>query len=67
MSARETVGQISPATLVFATSAPWRIRRPPPGAKDVPTAEVHVLDGGHFALDTQAEEIATLVSDFMQA
>ena len=28
-------------------------------------AEVHVLDAGHFALDTTAEEIAELVRNFM--
>jgi pimeloyl-ACP methyl ester carboxylesterase len=33
--------------------------------KDVPTAEVHVLDAGHFALDTKADEIAELVREFM--
>jgi pimeloyl-ACP methyl ester carboxylesterase len=33
--------------------------------KDVPEAEVHVLDAGHFALDTKADEIAALVRDFM--
>ena len=33
--------------------------------KDVPSAEVHVVDGGHFALDTAADEIAALVRDFM--
>ena len=33
--------------------------------KDVPTAEVHVLDAGHFALDTKADEIAALVRQFM--
>lgn len=32
---------------------------------DVPDAEVHVLDAGHFALDTKADEIATLVRGFM--
>jgi pimeloyl-ACP methyl ester carboxylesterase len=35
--------------------------------KDVPNAEVHVLDAGHFALDTKADEVAALVSGFMQA
>jgi pimeloyl-ACP methyl ester carboxylesterase len=35
--------------------------------KDVPDAEVHVLDAGHFALDTKPDEIATLVRDYMQA
>jgi hypothetical protein len=29
--------------------------------KDVPNAEVHVLEAGHFALDTKADEIAALV------
>ncbi len=33
--------------------------------QDVPNAEVHVLDAGHFALDTKADEIAALVGDFM--
>src|ERR1700721_1490862 len=35
--------------------------------KDVPSAEVHVLDAGHFALDTKADEIAALVSEFLKA
>ena len=34
--------------------------------KDVPTAEVHVLDAGHFALDTKADQIAALVRAFMK-
>jgi pimeloyl-ACP methyl ester carboxylesterase len=34
--------------------------------KDVPKAEVYVLDAGHFALDTKADEIAALVRDFMK-
>lgn len=34
--------------------------------KDVPNAEVHVLDAGHFALDTKADEIAGLVRGFME-
>ncbi len=33
--------------------------------KDVPSAEVHVLDAGHFALDTKADEIAELVKNFL--
>jgi pimeloyl-ACP methyl ester carboxylesterase len=35
--------------------------------KDVPDAQIHVLDAGHFALDTKADEIAALVKDFMPA
>jgi pimeloyl-ACP methyl ester carboxylesterase len=34
--------------------------------KDVPKAEVRVLDAGHFALDTKADEIAALVRTFMK-
>jgi pimeloyl-ACP methyl ester carboxylesterase len=33
--------------------------------QDVPDAEVHLLDGGHFALDTAAEEIASLMRSFL--
>jgi pimeloyl-ACP methyl ester carboxylesterase len=35
--------------------------------QDVPNAEVHIVDGGHFALDTAADEIATLVNDFVSS
>lgn len=45
--------------LSFDIGEPERYR------KDVPAAEVHVLDAGHFALDTKAEEIADLVRQFM--
>jgi len=34
--------------------------------RDVPKAEVHVLDAGHFALDTAADQIAQLVKNFME-
>jgi pimeloyl-ACP methyl ester carboxylesterase len=41
----------------------------PAGAKaytrDLPEAEVNLLDAGHFALETHAEEIAALVRDFL--
>lgn len=41
----------------------------PPGAeaykRDLPKAEVHLLDAGHFALETHAGEIAMLVRDFL--
>jgi pimeloyl-ACP methyl ester carboxylesterase len=45
--------------LSFDPSEPEAYRR------DVPGARVHVVDGGHFALDTAADEIARLVRDFM--
>ena len=46
--------------LSFDPGEPERYR------KDVPKAQVHVLDAGHFALDTKADEIAALVSQFMR-
>jgi pimeloyl-ACP methyl ester carboxylesterase len=46
--------------LSFDPGEPERYR------KDVPKAEVFVLDAGHFALDTKADEIAALVSQFMK-
>ena len=33
--------------------------------KDVPGAQVSIVDGGHFALDTAGDEIATLVQGFV--
>ena len=46
--------------LSFDASEPEAYRR------DVPQAEVHVLEAGHFALDTAADEIAVFVRAFMQ-
>jgi pimeloyl-ACP methyl ester carboxylesterase len=43
----------------FDPSEPESYRR------DVPEAEVHIVDGGHFALDTAADEIAALVQGFV--
>jgi pimeloyl-ACP methyl ester carboxylesterase len=43
----------------FDPSEPEAYRR------DVPKAEVHIVDGGHFALDTAADEIAAWVRDFV--
>jgi hypothetical protein len=42
------------------------LREPEAYRCDVPHAEVHVLDAGHFALDTAADEIAQLVRRFME-
>ena len=35
-------------------------------SRDVPEAEVHVLEAGHFALDTAADEIAEFIWGFMK-
>ena len=45
--------------LSFEISEPAAYRR------DVPQAQVHLLEAGHFALDTAADEIATLVRQFL--
>ena len=45
--------------LSFEPAEPEAYRR------DVPNADVHVLDAGHFALDTAADEIAGLVDRFV--
>jgi pimeloyl-ACP methyl ester carboxylesterase len=59
--------QHKPATLVA-----WGANDPSfiaPGAeafrKDLPDAEIHLLDAGHFALDEKTDEIARLILDFM--
>jgi pimeloyl-ACP methyl ester carboxylesterase len=51
-----TWGKYDPS---FDISEPESYRR------DVPHAEVHVLDAGHFALDTAGDEIAALVRHFV--
>ena len=45
----------------FTLSEPEAYRR------DVPSARVHVLHAGHFALDTAADEIAALLRGFIEA
>jgi len=47
--------------LSFNLSEPDAYRR------DVPNAEIHILDGGHFALDTAADEIAALTRKFVDS
>jgi pimeloyl-ACP methyl ester carboxylesterase len=34
--------------------------------RDVPEAEIHILDAGHFALDEKVDEIALLMLAFLQ-
>jgi pimeloyl-ACP methyl ester carboxylesterase len=45
--------------LSFDAGEPERYRQ------DVPRTEVHIVDGGHFALDTAADQIAALVQGFV--
>jgi pimeloyl-ACP methyl ester carboxylesterase len=44
----------------FEVSEPQAYRR------DVPNAEVHLLEAGHFALDSAADQIARLIRGFMK-
>jgi len=44
----------------FDSSEPEAYRR------DVPEARIRILDAGHFAMDTAADEVADLVRDFLQ-
>ena len=41
----------------------------PPGAqafkRDQPDAEIHLLDAGHFALESQGPHIAGIIRDFL--
>jgi pimeloyl-ACP methyl ester carboxylesterase len=44
----------------------FELTEPEAYRRDVPNADVHVLEAGHFGLDTQADQIAGLVRDFMK-
>jgi pimeloyl-ACP methyl ester carboxylesterase len=44
----------------FDPSEPESYRR------DVPSAQVHIVDGPHFAIDTAADEIAQLMKNFLK-
>ena len=45
------------AIFVAAGAAPYQ--------RDIPNAEIHLLDTGHFALETHGFEIATLIREFL--
>jgi pimeloyl-ACP methyl ester carboxylesterase len=47
--------------LSFDPGEPERYRR------DVPNAEVHIVDGGHFALDTAADQICSFMQGFLSS
>jgi len=44
----------------------FELTEPDAYRRDVPAAEVHVLEAGHFGLDTAADEVAELVRGFMK-
>jgi pimeloyl-ACP methyl ester carboxylesterase len=43
------------------------ISEPESYRRDLPNAQIHILDAGHFALDTKADTIARLVDEFLSA
>jgi pimeloyl-ACP methyl ester carboxylesterase len=49
-------GKYDPSFLLAETDAVKR---------DLPDADIHLVDGGHFALDTAADDIAQRVRDFL--
>jgi pimeloyl-ACP methyl ester carboxylesterase len=55
-----------PLLAVWGKSDPFFL---PPGAeafkRDIPSAEVHFYDTGHFALETHTKEIADAIQDFL--
>jgi pimeloyl-ACP methyl ester carboxylesterase len=55
-----------PLLAVWGKNDPFFI---PPGAeayrRDIPDAEIHLLDAGHFALETHSFEIAGYIRDFL--
>ena len=48
------------------TTKSFELSEPEAYRRDVLNAEVHVLDAGHFALDTAADHIADLVRGFVE-
>jgi pimeloyl-ACP methyl ester carboxylesterase len=58
--------QRPPLLAVWGKNDPFFLRAGAEAFKrDVPDAEVHLLDTGHFALESHAPEIAALISDFL--
>jgi pimeloyl-ACP methyl ester carboxylesterase len=45
----------------------FELTEPEAYRRDVPNAQIQVLDAGHFALDTAADQIALLVRNFANA
>jgi surfactin synthase thioesterase subunit len=45
----------------FTVAGAWKYK------DDVPTAQVHIVDGGHFALDEAEPEILRLMQDFLKS
>jgi pimeloyl-ACP methyl ester carboxylesterase len=59
--------QAQPPTLVVwgRYDPSFTVAEPAAYQRDLPGAEVHVLDAGHFALDEKADEVASLMRKFL--
>jgi pimeloyl-ACP methyl ester carboxylesterase len=57
---------VPPLLAVWGKNDPFVV---PAGAKaftrDIPDTEVHLLEAGHFALESQGPEIAAIIRDFL--
>ncbi len=64
---QEWMRAVQPRMLVLwgKYDASFDISEPEAYRRDVPGAEIHILDGGHFALDTEAGRIAALIQGFL--
>lgn len=64
---QEWLHEVQPRLLVLwgKYDLSFNISEPEAYRRDVPNAQVHILEGGHFALDTAADQIAELVSGFV--
>ena len=65
MAGMDAKDPAAPAGALGKYDLSFELTEPEAYRKDVPKAQVHVLDAGHFALDTAADEIAELVRRFM--
>ncbi|HTF03776.1 MAG TPA: alpha/beta hydrolase [Bacteroidia bacterium] len=45
----------------------YDIAEPPCYKKDLPKAQIHILDGGHMALETNFDEVLILIREFMSS
>lgn len=43
----------------------FNIKEPPCYKRDLPDADIHMIDGGHWALETNFDEVLTLVDNFL--
>jgi pimeloyl-ACP methyl ester carboxylesterase len=56
-----------PALIIWgAREEYFSVAEAPCYKKDLPDAQVHILDGGHMLLETHLDEVHRLVSDFMR-